>query len=323
MNLITDALRAAVSTSAMVAALAGVGLNMQFGYAGLLNFGHVAFLMAGSYGIALVVADLHLSLWVGVPVGIGLATAVALLFGLPTLRLRADYLAIVTISTAEILRLLVRSNAAEPYTHGTFPITDFARDFYAINPFPPGDYGIGTFRFSERALWVLLIGWCLVALTSVMTWLVMRGPWGRVLRAMRDDEDATRSLGKNVFSFKLQTLLIGGVIASFAGMLLAIDTQSVQPDIFLTTFTFSIYAAVILGGRATVLGPVVGSMSLFALIALIEGSLRYMNTHGWITISDQQVGALRIMLFGAALMGLMVFRPQGILGRREEGLLDA
>lgn len=322
-SILMDALRSAVSVNAVVYALAGVGLNIQFGYGGLLNFGQAAFMLAGAYSVALVVVDLGMSMWIGIPLGLLLAVGVALLFGLPSLRLRADYLAIVTISTAEILRLVIRSSTAEPVTHGVFGYDDFAGAFFGVNPIPVGDYGFGTFRFSERTLWVLIVGWVLVVLAALLVRGLLRSPWGRVLRAMRDDEDATRSLGKNVFAYKLQALILGGGIAALAGMLRAIDTQSIRPDFFTTVVTFTIYTALILGGKATTWGPVLGSVILWFLVSLLDGVLRLLQEIHWIGLDDDQLGAFRFALVGLALIVLIVFRPQGLLGRREDGLLDA
>ena len=146
-----DALRSALGTSAVMFALAGVGLNVMFGYTGLLNFGHVGSLLVGGYGTAITV-NLGGPLWLGVLVGIAAAVVLGLVYGLPTLRLRADYLAIVTIAAAEILRLLVRSSALEPLTQGVFGIQKFADEFYALNPFPRGSYGIWRITWDANTL---------------------------------------------------------------------------------------------------------------------------------------------------------------------------
>ncbi|MBP1633028.1 MAG: branched-chain amino acid transporter permease, partial [Acidobacteria bacterium] len=166
-RILLDALRAAVGVPAAAYALAAVGLNVHFGYTGLLNFGQVAFMMMGAYGTAVTVNEGG-PLWLGLLVGIGLAVALGLLLGVPTLRLRADYLAIVTIATAEILRYVIRSNALEGLTGGVFGIQQFADPFYALNPIPPGRYGFGSFNFSHRQLWIILVGWLAVALAILL-----------------------------------------------------------------------------------------------------------------------------------------------------------
>jgi neutral amino acid transport system permease protein len=322
-KILLDALRAAVGVPAAAYALAAVGLNVHFGYTGLLNFGQVAFMMMGAYGTAVTVNEGG-PLWLGLLVGVGLAVALGLLLGVPTLRLRADYLAIVTIATAEILRYVIRSNALEGLTGGVFGIQQFADPFYAINPIPPGRYGICSFNFSHRQLWVILVGWLAVALCLLLLTLLLRSPWGRVLKAIREDEDAARSLGKNVFAYKIQSLVLGGVIGSLAGMLLAIDTQAVNPDTFISILTFFAYTVLILGGPGRILAPVVGAVLFWFLLQLTDGLLRGALEAGWLgqALEGSDVAAIRFALVGLALILLMVFRPQGLLGSRKELLTD-
>jgi len=136
LTILSDASRAAIGPEAAIYALAAIGLNMHFGYAGLLNFGQVAFMLVGAYGVAVTVTTFSAPLWAGVLIGIALAIALALLLGIPTLRLRADYLAITTIAAGEILRYVYRSNFASPVTGGVYGLTRFADPLYAINPVP-------------------------------------------------------------------------------------------------------------------------------------------------------------------------------------------
>jgi len=323
LKVLTDSLRAAVGVPAAAYALAAVGLNVHFGYTGLLNFGHVAFMMMGAYGTAVTV-DQGGPLWLGLLVGVGLAVALGLLLGIPTLRLRADYLAIVTIAAAEILRYVARSNTLEPLTRGVFGIQQFADPFYTLNPIPPGRYGFGTFNFSHRQLWVILVGWTAVALLLLLLTALLRSPWGRVLKAIREDEDAARSLGKNVFAYKIQSLVLGGVIGAFAGMLLAIDTQAVNPDTFISILTFFAYTVLILGGPGRILAPVVGAVLFWFLLQFADGFLREALAAGWLgsALEGNDIAAIRFALVGLGLILLMVLRPQGILGSREELLTD-
>jgi branched-chain amino acid transport system permease protein len=143
-------LSSAIGSDAAVFALAAIGLNLHFGYTGLLNFGQVAFMALGAYGLSVTVATLGLSLWWGIPIGLALSVTLALLLGLPTLRLRADYLAIVTIAASEIVRFVARSVSMREITGGSFGLSDFADEFYAINPFPGGSYGLGLVQYSAR-----------------------------------------------------------------------------------------------------------------------------------------------------------------------------
>ena len=322
-KILMDSLRTAVGVPAAAYALAAVGLNVHFGYTGLLNFGQVAFMMVGAYGTAVTVKEGG-PLWLGLLVGIGLAVLLGLLLGIPTLRLRADYLAIVTIATAEILRYVTRSNALEGLTGGVFGIQQFADPFYALNPIPVGRYGIGSFNFSNRQLWVILVGWLAVAATLLLLTVLLRSPWGRVLKAIREDEDAARSLGKNVFAYKIQSLVLGGVIGSLAGMLLAIDTQAVNPDTFVSILTFFAYTVLILGGPGRILAPVVGAVIFWFLLQFTDGLLRGALAAGWLgnVLEANDAAAIRFALVGLGLILLMVLRPQGILGSREELLTD-
>jgi branched-chain amino acid transport system permease protein len=152
----------------------------------------------------------------------------------------------------------------------------------------------------------------------------MKSPWGRVLKAIREDEDAVRSLGKNVFSYKMQSLILGGVIGSLGGFIYGLAFASVQPDIFGTETTFFAYTIVILGGAARVFGPVVGSMIFWVLLVLVNGVLSGAVESGLITFMDiTQVGPFRFLLVGLGLILLLVYRPQGIFGDKREIAIDA
>lgn len=318
-------LEAAVGVDTVYFAVAAIGLNLHFGYTGLLNFGHIGFLMVSAYGLAITVTYFGLSFWPGIVVGMLAAVVYALLLGVPTLRLRADYLAIVTIVAAEIMRFLFRAVAFREVTGGSFGLQGFARDFYAINPFSEGSYGIGIVDFSERQMWLLTVGWTLAAVMSIAVWLLARSPWGRVLKAIREDEDAARSLGKNVFVYKMQSLVLGGVIGGFGGFILATSQQAVQPDTYSPPVTFFIFTALILGGAATIIGPLIGAALFWALLSATDAFLRQGVSSGTIPswlMDGVQVGSVRFMLVGLGLMLLMIFRPQGIFGDRRELALE-
>jgi len=322
-SILSQTITQAIGVSAVIYCLAAVGLNVHFGYTGLLNFGQSAFLAVAAYGLAVSVSRMGLSFWLSLVIGIVAAILLALLLGVPTLRLRADYLAIVTIAAAEIIRLIVRSVTFREWFGGSDGITRFADDFYALNPFSTG-LDLGPIKFSQNDLWVVTVGWSLVALSSLAIWSLMRSPWGRVLRGIREDEDAVRSLGKNVYYYKMQSLILGGVIGALGGFVAAIAFQSVQPDTYSTDFTFFAYTILILGGAARVFGPIVGSMIFWALLVFVGEFLNEAVAKGVITfITSTQVGQIRFMLVGLGLMMLMIFRPQGIFGDRKELALDA
>ncbi|MGY6502026.1 MAG: branched-chain amino acid ABC transporter permease [Acidimicrobiales bacterium] len=324
-KILVDATRAAVGPNAAAFAIAAVGLNLHFGFTGLINFGHIAFMAVGAYTMAIAV-DSGLSLWLGIPAGLLAAVVLGILLGIPTLRLRADYLAITTIAVGEIIRISLRSSALEGFTGGVFGIQGFADDFFALNPFSPGRYGIGDLTFTHRSLWVMVVGWSLAVLCSLLVWALMRAPWGRVLKAIREDEDAARALGKNVFLFKIQSLCIGGAIGALAGILLAFEAQAVVPDRYVPQTTFFIWAVMILGGAASIGGAIVGAIVLWFVISFAEGLLRWGTNTGvipdWL-LTSQQVASFRWILIGLMLMALMIWRPQGIFGKREEVLIGA
>jgi len=322
-GILVEAGRAAIGVPAAAYALSAVGLNLQFGYTGLLNFGHVGFMLVGAYGMAITV-DQGGPLWLGFIVGLALAVLLGILIGIPTLRLRADYLAIVTIAMGEILRLLVRSRFAAPLTKGVFGIQRFADDFFELNPLPVGRYGVGTLRFDQRTMWVVIVGWVLVVVVTLLVRRLVRSPWGRVIRAIREDEDAARSLGKNVFAYKMQSLMIGGSIGALAGIYLAIDQQNVTPDAYVPLLTFYAFTIVIMGGPGTLWGPVVGSILFWFLFEILDGLMTGAMAEGWFgtLLESTDIGPIRFALFGIGLMWLMAYRPQGLFGSREESLID-
>lgn len=318
--------RAAFTKDAIVYALAGIGLNIHFGYTGLLNFGQAGFVALGAYGTAVTVEYFEQSMWLGVIVGLVAAAVFALLLGVPTLRLRADYLAIVTIAAAESLRLILRSVTFTPVFGGSSGVNNFAGEFYDLSPYSPGRYGFGPLTFRHTEIWPMTVGWALVVITAVLVYLLMRSPWGRVLKSIREDEDAAVSLGKNVFSYKMQALVLGGVIGALGGFVNAVATQSVQPDNYGTPLTFFVLTALLLGGAARVIGPIVGAMVFWMVLTFTDSFLRQASANDLIPdsiMTGTQVGAVRFMLVGVLLCALIIFRPQGIFGDRREIELDA
>lgn len=325
LGILNNAVEAAIGTDMIIYCLAAIGLNVQFGYAGLLNFGQAAFVGIAAYGLATTVATFGLPFWLGIAVGLLATVILAVLLGIPTLRLRADYLAIVTLAAAEIIRLVFRSVTLRDTFGGSDGLQGFAEGFYALNPFTTG-IDTTIISFSERQLWIVTVGWVLIVVTSFVVWSLMRSPWGRVLKGVREDEDAVRSLGKNVYGAKLQALLIGGLIGALAGFTYALAFAAVQPDFTASDFTFFAYTILILGGAARVLGPIVGAIIFWVLLAASDGIIRNAQTIGavpeWL-VGQTDAGAIRFMLVGLALMLLMIYRPQGILGDRKEIQLDA
>jgi neutral amino acid transport system permease protein len=310
------ALQTALGFPAASYALAATGLNLQFGYTGLSNFGMVAFLMMGAYGMG-ISADRGWGIWVGFALGITAAVLLALLLGIPTLRLRADYLSVVTIATAEILRLVFAARPSADITGAARGIGGLSGElgFFRPNFVPEGSYGIGEdFVFNSRQLWSMLVCWTLVLITTLLIRIWVRSPWGRVLRAIREDEDAARALGKNVVVFKLQSFVIGGIIGSLAGAMMALDAGFVGPARWIAPLTFALYTVMILGGAGTVWGPIVGAVVYWFVLDFADGALNNL----WFEVSAVTSGAFRLTVMGIGLMLLMVFRPQGILGNKKE-----
>lgn len=324
--IIQQTLGATIGVNAVIFALAAIGLNMHFGYTGLLNFGQAGFLAVGAYSVAVSVMSFEIPLFIALLIGILNSIIFALILGVPTLRLRADYLAIVTIAAAEIIRKIARSATFKDVLGGSDGISGkFGKDFFDLNPFKTG-LETSIIRFSANDLWVVIIGWLLVAIITFLMWIMVNSPWGRVIKAIREDEDAVKSLGKNVYLYKMQSLIIGGVIGSFAGFIYALSRQSVQPDNYGTALTFFAYTVLILGGAARILSPIIGAMIFWFLIVFIEQVLRQAVSAGYIPewlIGVNQVGQVRFMLMGLGLMLLMIFRPQGIFGDKKELALDA
>lgn len=317
---LVDGLRDMVAVPSVVYALGAIGLNIQFGFAGLLNFGSVASGLVGVYGASIAV-DQGLPLWVGVIIGLAAAALLGLLLGLPTLRLRADYLAIATISAAEIIRVIVNSARLQDVTGGPIGLTGGADDFFAVNPIPEGRYGWGSFSFNQNTLWTILVGWTIVIVLCLFVWGLARSPWGRLLKAVREDEDAARSLGKNVFKLKLQAFVLGSVIGGIAGIIFMFDGGFVKPDFFVSQTTFNWYLVVILGGVATVLGPPVGAIVYWFVISVLNSVLTQVIGDGWWIFDTTDTGAIRYVLVGLTIVLLLVFRPQGLLGDKDEAVI--
>jgi branched-chain amino acid transport system permease protein len=288
-----------------------LGLQLNVGFTGIFNFGQAAFMAIGAYSMAVLVVDHGVSFWLSLPISVLIAIAFALLVGLPSLRLRTDYFAIATIAAAEAIRL-------------------FALNARELTGGAQGTYGFGDTWDSVSGTiqgWIADLGWAAVPdlfplflvvwVTAVALMFglsrIQRTPWGRVLRAIREDEDAARALGKNAFAYKLQSLAIAATLAAIAGFFLALNLKFIVPDEFLPIVTFIGYAVLILGGLASYWGVAVGSIILWTVL---EG-LRFLE----LPLSETRIAALRFIVLGLVLIGLMAWRPQGIFGKREEMVL--
>jgi neutral amino acid transport system permease protein len=316
--LFSNAAQEIISPTTAAYALAALGLAVHFGFTGLLNFGQAGFMMLGAYGFAIATLTFGWPVWAAILFGVGASIVFALILGIPTLRLRADYLAIVTIAAAEIVRLLFTTNTFEPVTGSANGLQGYKGGFAALNPIPEGTYGFGPWVYNEYDWWVRIFGWSLVVIAALITWRLFKSPWGRVIKGIREDEDAVRALGKNVYFYKMQSLIIGGVFGSLAGVIFILP-RSVVPSNYQTTLTFFIYAILLLGGAATVLGPIIGSVIFWVLLSFFSGFIARAVEVGWLPfLSNIQAGQLRFILVGLAIMLIVIYRPQGIFGNKKE-----
>jgi branched-chain amino acid transport system permease protein len=312
-----------------VGILAGVygiftlGLQLNVGYTGIVNFGQAGFMAIGAYVSIICVVDFELPFLLSLLIAILAAMVASLIIGLPSLRLRADYFAIATIAFSEIIRD-VAQNAREITggNQGTISIELDSESgiFFTDSWFKASDWitrnildpiGLGGSEFGDLPLF--LVVWITLAALAFGLNLLIKSPWGRVLRAIREDEDAARALGKNAFSYKLQSLAIAAGLGALSGWFLAINLESVSQDTFEPLYTFLGYAILILGGLASFGGVMVGAVIFWTLL---EG-LRFLD----LPLSADKVAALRFMLVGLVLILLMAFRPQGVFGKREEMVL--
>jgi branched-chain amino acid transport system permease protein len=317
LQILNNTLASIISPATIAYALVALGLAVHFGFAGLLNMGIAGFMAVGAYGYAISVLTFGLPWWLAGIMGLLASAAFALVLGIPTLRLRGDYLAIVTIASAEVVRLLFLTTAFIDVTGSADGLTQFNQGFAAANPIPEGTYGFGPWTFNQNGWWARLFGIAVLVVASLLVWRLMKSPWGRVLKGIREDEDAVRALGKNVFSYKMQALVLGGVIAGAGGIVYSLPSN-VNPNVYVTSLTFFIYTALLLGGAATVFGPIIGSIIFWVLQAFLSNVLPALATAGILPMTGIQASVLRYVLVGVALMLLVIFRPQGILGDKKE-----
>jgi branched-chain amino acid transport system permease protein len=288
-----------------------LGLQINVGYTGVINFGQVGFAAIGAYTMAILVTDTGLSFWLALPIAVVVTVAFGLLIGLPALRLRADYFAIATIAAAEAIRFTAQN--ARDLTGGNQGILGFSDDWDSVADTIEGWLeGLG-WSDPETLFPLLIVVWAVALVAAGGLTLLQRTPWGRVLRAIREDEDAARALGKNVFVYKLQSLSISATLGAISGFFIALNLNFFNPDVFQPLVTFLGYAVLILGGLASYWGVAVGGIILWTLL---EG-MRFIE----LPLEDAEVAALRFVFVGLALILLMAFRPQGIFGKREEMVL--
>jgi branched-chain amino acid transport system permease protein len=301
-----------------------LGLQLQYGFTGLLNFGHVAFMALAAYTMAILVIQVEVPMPVAALIAIGVAMAFGILIGWPTVRLRGDYLAIATIAFGEIVRYLaINLHGLTGGPQGTILM---------LGPGQAATYNTEWTRFqasvqgllerligdvATRGFTMLVIVWTLAIVLIWLLQVAVRSPWGRVLRSIREDEDAAAVLGKNITWYKLQSMAIGSGLGGLAGLLYAYQFAFFSPSDFEPLVTFFAYVIVILGGTARNWAVPVGAV----LFGVIFAGTRFLNVPPLTYFDAAGRASLRLIIIGLLLIGLMAFRPQGLFGKREEMLL--
>jgi branched-chain amino acid transport system permease protein len=308
-----------VGVLAGIYALVALGLQLNVGFTGMTNFGAAGFMAVGAYSMAILVLKAGFSFWLSLPVAMLIAIGFGLLVGLPSLRLRADYFAIATLALAEIVRIIAQNADAltggnqglfcaeggagacynDAWTNLSTTIQGWLEDIGWTNP--------------ESLAALLVVVWAFVIVVAVALRFIQRSPWGRVLRAIREDEDAAEALGKHTLVYKLQSLAISAGIGAFAGYFLALDLATIHPEDYEPNTTFFAYAILILGGLASYWGVLAGAVIFWVIL---EGT-RFIG----FGLDETQIASLRFFIAGLLLILLMAFRPQGIFGKREEMVL--
>jgi branched-chain amino acid transport system permease protein len=241
-----------------------LGLQLNVGYTGIQNFGQAGFAAVGAYAMAIFVTDTGINFWISIPLAMLVAVIFALIIGLPSLRLRADYFAIATIAASEAIRIYA-ANAS--ITKGTDGIFGFSDSWDSVSE-SIEDFFANTIGWTDvpNIFPLFIVVWAVAILLTFGLSRIQKTPWGRVLRAVREDEDAARALGKNVFAYKLQSLAISAAVAAIAGVFLALNLKFVIPDEFVPLITFIGYAVLVLGGLASYWGVAVGSIVLWTVL---------------------------------------------------------
>src|ERR1700690_3258686 len=299
----------------LIYVMLGWGLNIVVGLAGLLDLGYVAFYAVGAYSYALLAKTFGLAFWILLPLAGILASFWGVLLGFPVLRLRGDYLAIVTLAFGEIIRIVLINWVA--LTNGYAGITGIPRPTFFGIPFNADDDGFAeTFGLEftpfHRTLFFYYVIVALTLLTAFVTVRLRRLPIGRAWEALREDEIACRSLGINTTNTKLTAFAMGAMFAGFAGSFFATRQGFISPESFTFLESATILSIVVLGGMGSQLGVAI------AAIAMIGGTeaLRELDVLKEWFGNDFDPGQYRMLLFGFAMVLIMVVRPRGLISTR-------
>jgi branched-chain amino acid transport system permease protein len=290
-----EAYLAAIATIALIYVLLSLGLTLHYGLTGLINFGHVGFFCIGAYASAILSTKAGMPLILGFAAAAVLAGLAAWPLGLVSLRLRDDYFAIVTLGFSETVRIVVISE--QWLTHGVQGIAGIPRLFEGL--------GVGM----PSALAILGVLLAVNAAAVLMFFRLVKSPFGRVIQAIRDNEEAVRALGKDPARFKIRVLVLGAALAGIAGAFYAHYIGYVVPDQFIPLVTFYVWMAIIIGGVARISGAVVGTA---LLMLFLEGSRFLRDVAPFISAVD--MASVRIGAVGLALVLFTLYRPQGLMG---------
>jgi branched-chain amino acid transport system permease protein len=288
----------------------GWGLNVVVGLAGLLDLGYVAFYAVGAYSYALLSTQFGWGFWEALPVAGAAAATFGILLGWPTLRLRGDYLAIVTLGFGEIIRIILVNWT--DFSGGPNGISSIPRPTFFGLPFKaPSDDGPATFASffgleyapEQRVIFLYFLILALALLTNLFVSRMRKLPVGRAWEAMREDEIACKALGMNVTNVKLSAFALGAMLGGFAGVFFAARQGFVSPESFVFSESAIILAIVVLGGMGSQLGVVLASLVLVLIPEIGRDFAEY-----------------RMLIFGAAMILIMVWKPGGLLSHREPTL---
>lgn len=273
-----------IMTTALIYVILGLGLNIVVGLAGLLDLGYVAFYAVGAYSYALLHIHFGLGFWLCLPIGAGLAMMFGIVLGFPVLRLRGDYLAIVTLGFGEIIRLVLEN--WNDFSYGPSGIANIPR---------PGLFGIHL-TLHQSLIYIYFIMLAMVVFTIFVVRRLQNSRMGRAWIALREDEVACQATGIDKTRTKLSAFALGATWAGMGGVVFAAKTTFINPASFTIWESIMILCVVVLGGMGSILGVILGALILMLLPEYMRAFSEY-----------------RMLLFAAALVAMMVFRPNGII----------
>ena len=287
--------------------LLALGLNIVVGQAGLLDLGYVAFYAVGAYTTAMLTTSSGWSSWQALPMAILLAMVAGVILGAPTLRLRGDYLAIVTLGFGEIVRIVAQN-------------TDSLGEARGITGIPHPE-SIGGYEFGLQPLPYYFIVLTAIVLAVVMIVRLTKSRVGRAWAAIREDEDAAEAMGVHAFSMKLWAFAVGASTGGLGGWIYASRVSFINPDNFPLFLSITILAAVVLGGMGSIPGVVAGAFAVAFLPEYLRDAAAGERISGFLNAviggPEANITEYRVLLFGGALVVMMVFRPQGLLPSRQ------